>query len=540
MTPPEAPSTCMRRSHHAGLLAVSGSGGIIAAQAASKLVVRAADWLMLLLRVLVAALAIGVVLAAIAAVKGVVAYGDFMYTDAVLLHAAMRVRDGFSIYPDVSAPPFLFLHYGPVYPLTVGLISRFGDLGLLETLYVARSLTVLATVVAAASIAGLSALCGARRQGAMVAAAFFITAYVIHPWAYVARTDLPALGAVLLGTFLLLRWRTLPAALVGGLLLAIGFEFKQTYGLAFLAIVLSLVWQRQWTRAVTVAAAWAILVALTALIMTSLTDDRYLEQIVGNNLLPFRVETAWQYLSQYMLGTLTLIVLAMIGFVPSRPAGPAAATVRVYALMTALSGAAASARMGSSYNYFIEATALLAVLAGVGFSRVQSLIQTAAAHAGSSFQAKWMLAAVALAIVAVGALALPLRVVYLAATHSPDETTLIDALRHAPGPVLTERHGLAVMLAGKEPIAGDPIGIASIALGGRWSPEPFHEMIRTQMFALVALDQPVEEVPERDGFPWWPPGTVELIGQHYRFERRLGDAYLYVPNTTPLAVHPIP
>jgi hypothetical protein len=151
-----------------------------------------------------------------------------------------------------------------------------------------------------------------------------------------------------------------------------------------------------------------------------------------------------------------------------------------------------------------------------------------------------VLIAVPLAIVAVGTFALSLRHVLFMATHSPNETFLIETLRNAPGEVLTARHGLAVMLAGKEPIAGDPIGIASITLGGRWDPNPLHEMVRTRAFALVALDLPVEEVPDRDGFPWWPPGTVEVVRQHYTFERRLGPLYLYVPDAAPSAAHSAP
>jgi hypothetical protein len=317
------------------------------------------------------------------------------------------------------------------------------------------------------------------------------------------------------------------------LLLAVGFECKQTYGLALLAAVLSLGVQRQWARAIAVAASWIALVGLTALVMTPLTDGRYLEQAVGNNVLPFRLQTAWTYVSQFVPISLALIIFAAIGFARSGATGPAAVTVRMYALLAMVSGVAATARMGSSFNYLIESTALLAVLAGVGVDRLGA-VAVAAAHGDTPARRAWpMIAAVPLTIVAIGALVLPLQLIAFAATNPPDERALVEALRDAPGPVLTARHGLAVMLAGKEPIAGDPIGIASIALGGRWDAEPLHELIRTRAFALVALDAPAESVPERDGFPWWPAGTVELIGQAYTFDGRLYDSYLYVPRSSP-------
>jgi len=140
--------------------------------------------------------------------------------------------------------------------------------------------------------------------------------------------------------------------------------------------------------------------------------------------------------------------------------------------------------------------------------------------------------------VAVSWLSLPLHGLWMMAANPPDETVLIQALREVPGPVLTENHGLAVMLAGKEPIAGDPIGIASISITGRWDPTPLNEMIRAQTFSLIVLQAPVELVPDYQGFPWWPPGTLETIAEQYQPSGRLGDHFLYIP-TQPAAPAPV-
>src|SRR5438477_7713075 len=42
---------------------------------------------------------------------------------------------------------------------------------------------------------------------------------------------------------------------------------------------------------------------------------------------------------------------------------------------------------------------------------------------------------------------------------TPDSTDLIELIRAVPGPVLTEREAIAVILAGKEPTGGEPFGI---------------------------------------------------------------------------------
>jgi hypothetical protein len=124
---------------------------------------------------------------------------------------------------------------------------------------------------------------------------------------------------------------------------------------------------------------------------------------------------------------------------------------------------------------------------------------------------------------------LPALTLWIQANNVPDLSTLIEAIREQPGLVLTERDSLAVMLAGKEPIAGDPIGVTSISLGGRWNPSLLNDMVRAQAFSLIVLDKPVELGADYNGFPWWPDGTIEAIQQTYTLERRLGRYFLYVP-----------
>jgi len=498
------------------------------AVSASDRVTKIARLLPVLVRLFLVALGIASLSAAALAVRGILAYGDLMYTDVVLVHAAMRVRDGVAIYPDVSQPPFLFLHYGPLYPAVVGLLSRCAQLDLLQTVYLARALSAALTGVAAASIAGLSILCGARRTGALVAAGLFITAYVIHPWAYVARTDLPALAGVLLGMYVLLRWPTWPAALTAGLLMAAGFESKQTYVMGFGATLLVLLYQRQWTRAAALTGAWSGTIALVALVMTPITNGRYLEQAVGNNLLPYHFETIGTYAVEFLRRSPAVIGLAAVGARGLRRAGPAPWTVAIYAILAGVTGFLATARMGSSFNYLIELMAALTILAGVGFDRIRSVVKDLSAPTVTT-PARHLLGAASLLVIAVSWQMLPILTYGQLAAASFDDSALIQILQDAPGPVLTERNGLDVMLAGKEPLAGDPIGIASIAIGGRWDPAPLHSMIQSQAFALVALNQPAETILLRDNFPWWPPGTLELIAEHYRLAQHLGDFYFYVP-----------
>jgi hypothetical protein len=126
---------------------------------------------------------------------------------------------------------------------------------------------------------------------------------------------------------------------------------------------------------------------------------------------------------------------------------------------------------------------------------------------------------------------LPLASLLFTGAFPPDRTRLIQALRDAPGPVLTQKDSLAVLLAGKEPIAGDPYGVALFALAGRWNSAPLNRLIERREFAVIVLNQSLEETATYDGQLWWPPGSVERMQQMYTFDRRLGEFHLYVPRT---------
>lgn len=491
--------------------------------------IRACRWLTVLMRMFSVLLGAACVLGAVAAARNVIAFGDGTYTDTVLLTAMLRVRDGLPLYPDVTKPPFMFLHYGPLYPLVGGIVARVADLGLVETLAMARTLSVVMTLVAAGSVAGLARVCGATTPGALVAAGLFLSSYVIHPWAYSARTDLPAAGFALAGMLVLLRWPSRAGAAGAGLLMAAGFECKQTYAIGVAVAGLSLVWQRHWSRMAILIGAWLGVVTATALVMSSLTDGRFLEQTIGNNVIPFRPATVPKHLAFYLPQSFTVLILAGVGLCAGRRVGPASVTMRLYALATTVVGIVSIARMGSNYNYLLEATAVLTVFGGVGFTRLLRVIESVQADNRGPGRIRTAGAAL-LAAAMTSAMSLPVFTLWVSAEYPPDQSALIAAIRERPGPVLTERDSLAVMLAGKEPIAGDPIGISSISLDGRWDPAPLHALIRSQAFSMVVLNAPLEETPNYDGFPWWPPDTLEQLRQRYRFEGRLGRYYLYVPD----------
>ena len=278
---------------------------------------------------------------------------------------------------------------------------------------------------------------------------------------------------------------------------------------------------------------WAGCFAGTVLLAEASSGGLFLHNTVSSNVLPFRLQTMISHVTLYLPMSLPLLALAVLGLFGTVRRGSALGPMRLYLLLAAATGLVTISRAGSYYNHLLETTAVLAVFGGIGFDRCLSVLKRLTAPADMVPRPgpeRW-LATAALAV-AVGGFGLPLLAIAVKAGDPPDRTSLIAALRAANGPVLTEKDALAVMLARKEPIGGDPLGVGLLARQGTWDPAPLNQMVDSQAFGLIALNNPADDGAAFDEFQWWPPGTRELIQQRYQLDRRQDGFYMYVPRTT--------
>jgi hypothetical protein len=492
---------------------------------------RATRWLRALRETFTALLVLATALSALTALRGIVMPGDWTYSDGVPVYHALRVRDGLPLYPDISESPFIALIYTPLHVAAAGWLARLASLDVAGTMYVVRGLAVLGALVASVCIAVLARRCGTQRRGALVAAGLFATSYVLHPWAYTARPDLPALSLVLLGFVALTRSRSWKAALVAGLLMGAGFACKQTFVVGVAAATLALLWRRDLGRVCALVAGWLSFVGVTLLAAEIASDGRFFTQTISSNIMPWRSDGSLGHLIVFVALAISIVALAAYGWRWHPTSRSTAALLHLYAILVSAYGVATLARIGSNYNYLVEASAALAVFAGLGFDRCASVLRdrTPGTRTVPAHRRDLRVALVAMGLATFG-LGYPLLFIWQMGTNPPDRSNLIAVLRQAPGPVLTERDAMAVLLAGKEPIGGDPYGDGIYAEAGRWDPEHLNSLIRSQAFALIALDRPVEQTHYLDDQPWWPPHALEEIRRHYTFSRRLDTQYLYVPN----------
>jgi hypothetical protein len=494
-----------------------------------RVAIRGREWLRAMFRILALLLVAGVTLAGIAAVRGIVANGEWTYSDGTVLYHVLRARDGLPLYPDFHEPPYLMLPYWPVQVLLAGWLARLGDLDMVGTLHLARSLVLMQTLAGAAMIGLIARHYGARWRAAVIAAGLFVMSYTVHPWAYALRFDLPALSLILASVWMLLRWPTFRGALAAGLLLALGFCSKQSYVVAPAAFTLAMLYQRRWPRAAGIVVGWLLCVVPTFLVMQWVTDGRFAEHTIGANALPFRFASLLDFLPPLLVTGGAVLSFAALS--ATRPAGPypRPGLLAWWGLLALAAGVVAVTRAGSNFNHLLEPMAVLTILAGIGFDRILDVLDADRSAPASSRATILALAALLVAISTLPALVVRMSVY---ARQTPDATELIERIRETPGPVLTEREAFAVMMAGKEPVGGDPFGVGLLARAGRWSPDALNAMVDSQTFGLIVLGGLAEETPGYMGFEWWPPGTRELIVSRYELTGRLGDYFLYTPRAS--------
>src|SRR4051794_423034 len=99
---------------------------------------RGRAWLLAMTRIFVLLLVAGLALAGVAAARGIVATGEWTYSDGTVLYHVLRVRDGQPLYNDFYAPPYLMLPYWPLQVLVTGLLARVAGLDMVGTLHLAR------------------------------------------------------------------------------------------------------------------------------------------------------------------------------------------------------------------------------------------------------------------------------------------------------------------------------------------------------------------------------------------------------------------
>jgi hypothetical protein len=181
------------------------------------------------------------------------------HPEGALVATVLRVRDGEPLYQNFHQFPHLIGPYPPVQPVVSGLMSRLLGLSVLETVGLARSLTLASGVLAGLLIALNARQLGAGWLASLAGAGLFLPLPFLDEWGFSVRPDLPALALSLLALWLLMARPRQPWLAAGAAALA--FFTKQTALALPIGVLAWLVLTRQWRGVLMFGGAWAGLLA---------------------------------------------------------------------------------------------------------------------------------------------------------------------------------------------------------------------------------------------------------------------------------------
>jgi hypothetical protein len=194
----------------------------------------------------------------------------------------------------------------------------------------------------------------------------------------------------------------------------------------------------------------------------------------------------------------------------------------------------ALAKVGASYNHWVEFAAITAVLATLGvwrslprfhLWRVRALVP---------------LAVLVITFVAVTPLVGPARMrpsLPAQPQPGPEFATVVQRVRSEPRAVLGVP--LDVIALADRPILLEPYIFSILATQGRWDPAPLIRRICGGQVGLLFFFNPLEYGSGSfHGYSFWPPAVVKALQESMVFDSIQNYRYVYVPRSEPLAVPP--
>jgi hypothetical protein len=176
-----------------------------------------------------------------------------------------RIAAGFPFYRDFREPPWSPMPYGPIAPWLASHLSRAFGTGVGAALAAGRAIMIVATLAVCLMIFALAKLNKATTASAVVVALAFMLSPTVRFQAAEYRVDLLALAFNFCGLLLFELSFSLPAAVL--FVAAFFTKQGQFYGIA--AVLLTLCAACEFRRALTIGAAWIVLLGglITALVV---------------------------------------------------------------------------------------------------------------------------------------------------------------------------------------------------------------------------------------------------------------------------------
>lgn len=434
--------------------------------------------------------------------------------EGFLLHEAMELRAGRSIYVPIDEYPFTVGNYTPLYPA----LYAAGLFIVEPSLAVGRSIVLLSTFTLIALMAFLIWLKTRELSAALLAPALFLTTWDLNEWIRYARADLPALAIGFAGFAIVIsrtkRWAIVSAAV----LFSLAFFTKQTQLVAPAAAFFALLIMRRWKDALLLFAVAAGTSAFFGLLLIWITGGEFWRHTVSYNVNIFEwwqlqvwINHLWFWEKRKLLALLPLAAAAFL-LIRGREEEERRTlySIAIYTALALLS-IIQSAKRGSAPNYLLEAQLLIALLLALGIGILLASL--------TRLEKKWTLN-----VLALGLILLCLHVAQIGfsrrhfilkpppPTHQAEDMLALRAMS-APGEIISEEPIYTIM-AGKE-VLYEPFIMSQLAIEGRWEQDAFLADIRSMRFSLILSLTNFEEDELMAG---WTPEMADEIARYYALQ----------------------
>ncbi len=425
------------------------------------------------------------------------------------------------ISPDwLRGPVYTATSYGPGYYWAVRAVATV--LPWRHSLIPGR----LVSLAASLALAGLVGWAVSRKTGSvelgLLSAMLFLASPVVHAWATPYRVD-PLAVLLAMSSYLLVdrpRWG-LPAAAAA---IACGSLVKQTVALTALPLFLYLLLGRRYRAAAVFGLLVAAMGASAWTVLNWATEGFFFATSVRGNLNTMSLRHGfWSSYDFFLVTPLAIAAVMALAFLlvkePRRWAGS------VYAVgfpVASLIAGLLACKEGSSASYFLEASAVGAVVAGSeGLAFFWSL------HRGRAAVAALLLALV---------LAAPdyrsIRQHGLRLDRVPYGSRFIASrLKPKPGAyVLADGQYLPAALDnGYVPLMNDPFFFRELSDNGGWKSDGVVRALERGEVEYLFLKRPIESHREQVGSmsQKWPAAILEAMQRYYQLEQSDEDLFAY-------------
>ena len=459
----------------------------------------------------------------IAGVESVGLVWPITHPEGATIAAILRVRDGQPLYQDFRAYPHLITPYPPIQPVGVGLASRTLGLSILETIGLARCLTLAAALAAMLLIWLIARQLGAGRLAALAGAGFFLPLPFLDEWGFAARPDVAAVALSLLALLVLV---VRPQhAWLAAMVAVLALFTKQTAVALPVAATVWLLSTRRWRSATSFVGTWIVLTAGAVALLDVETGGNYVLNTVlahvntPKNGLDLALRDFLPYVHDDWLPIALTVAAVLLPGVRRRAALPtlyfgASAGLALYSLRNT----------GGDVNYLIEPAAAACIPAAL---TIDWLWRRTAPQAGGLPGRAGLAAAIVLAGASI----------FWASglwdfwrlDGGVDPTSRLPLHEISAADTVLSEEPLAVLLAGRPLVVSDLFHLSMLTTSEFFDPLDLERRIKRNEFDLIVMRSDVRAA------RWWKrqlllPETVRLaIKDTYVPAGRVGMFWLYRP-----------